>query len=85
MKRQAGIGALLLACVGLVLGATVLRSDIAQATGLAQSVTVNNTAAQAVPVREQNLDGQNIRVHEEGTAAVRSADEEIAVTKNVVD
>jgi hypothetical protein len=70
LKRQAGIGALLLVCVGVILGATVFRSDIAQATGLAQSVTVNNTAAQAVPVREQNLDGGNIKVHEEGTANV---------------
>jgi hypothetical protein len=37
MKHQAGIGALLLLCVGIVLGATVFRADIAQATGLAQS------------------------------------------------
>jgi hypothetical protein len=80
MKRQAGIGALLLVCVGVVLGATVFRSDIAQATGLAQSVTVNNTAAQAVPVREQNLDGGNIKVHEQGTVSVRSADKEVSVT-----
>ena len=70
MKRQAGISALLLVCVGVVLGATVFRSNIAQATGLAQSVTVNNTSANPVPVREQNLDGQNVRVHEEGTAPV---------------
>jgi hypothetical protein len=52
------------------LGTTVFRTDIAQATGLAQSVTVNNTSAQAVPVREQNLDAGNIKVHEEGTANV---------------
>jgi hypothetical protein len=57
----------------------VFRTDIAQATGLGQSVTVNNTAANpvpvnvtntAVPVREQNLDGGNIKVHEQGTANV---------------
>jgi hypothetical protein len=67
MKRQAGIGAMLLVCVGVFLGATVFRSDIAQATGLAQSVTVNNTPAEAVPVREQNLDANgNVRVHEQG-------------------
>src|SRR6266566_3412669 len=67
MRRQAGLTALLLVSVGVVLGATVFRSDIAQATGLAQDVTVNNTPAQAVPVREQNLDASgNIRVHEQG-------------------
>jgi hypothetical protein len=71
MRRQAGVGALLLIGVGVILGTTVFRSDIAQATGLAQSVTVNNTAAQAVPVREQNLnDAGNIKVHEQGTADV---------------
>ena len=53
MQRRATISALLLVGVGVVLGATVFRADIAQATGLAQSVTVANTAAQAVPVREQ--------------------------------
>lgn len=72
MRRQAIIGALLLVGVGVVLGTTVFRADIAQATGLAQSVTVNNTAAKPLPVEEQNLDGSNIRVHEEGTARVRT-------------
>jgi hypothetical protein len=67
MRRQAGLMALLLVSVGVVLGVTVFRSDIAQATGLAQSVTVDNTHAQAVPVREQDLDASgNIRVHEQG-------------------
>jgi hypothetical protein len=73
MRRQAGIGALLLVCVGVVLGATVFRSNIAQATGLkqSQSVIVDNTAANPVPVREQNLDGSgNVKVHEQGTANV---------------
>lgn len=94
MRRHAIIVALLLVGVGVVLGATVFRADIAQGTGLAQSVTVANTTTNpvpvnvtntAVPVREQNLDGQNIRVHEEGTAAVRSADEEISLTKTVYE
>jgi hypothetical protein len=80
MRRQATVGALLLVTVGVVLGATVFRSDIAQATGLAQAVTVSNTAAQAVPVREQNLDGGNIKVHEQGTVSVRSADQEVSAT-----
>src|SRR5215467_4188747 len=72
MRKQAGLGALLLISVGVVLGATVFRSDIAQATGLAPgpNVVVTNTPAQAVPVREQNLDGGNIKVHEQGTAKV---------------
>ena len=79
MQRKATISALLLVGVGVVLGATVFRADIAQATGLAQAVTVNNTAINpvpvnvtntAVPVREQNLDGGNIKVHEQGTADV---------------
>jgi hypothetical protein len=74
MRQRASIGAVLLVVVGVVFGATVFRSDIAQATGLAQSVTVNNTAANPVPVREQNLDGGNIKVHEEGTALTRDID-----------
>jgi hypothetical protein len=73
MGRQAIIGALLLIGVGIALGATMFRFDIAQATGLAESVTVDNTAAQAVPVREQDLDRGNIRVHEEGTANIQGA------------
>ena len=79
MRRQALIGALLLVGVGVVLGATVFRTDIAQATGLAQSVTVNNTPAEAVPVREQNLDGSKIRVHEEGTADVNVTNSSLSV------
>jgi hypothetical protein len=64
---------MLLVGVGVVLGATVFRTDIAQATGLdkqAQNVIVKNTSAQAVPVLEQNLDGGNIKVHEQGTVPV---------------
>jgi hypothetical protein len=53
MRRNAIIGALLLIVVGVALGATVFRIDIAQATGLAQSVTVDNTAANPVPVLPQ--------------------------------
>jgi hypothetical protein len=62
MQRRASIGALLLVASGAILGATVFRTDIAQATGLAQPPT---------PVREQNLDGGgNIRVHEQGVVPV---------------
>ena len=74
MRRNAIIGALLLIVVGVALGATVFRTDIAQATRLAQSVTVDNTPAQAVPVREQNIDGNgNIKVREQGVVRVRPA------------
>ena len=50
MRRQAIIGALLLIGVGVVLGTTVFRADIAQATGLGQSVTVVNSRANPVTV-----------------------------------
>jgi hypothetical protein len=72
MRRQATLGALLLVVLGVALGATVFRSDIAQATGLkqSQSVIVDNSPAEAVPVREQNLDSGNIKVHEQGTVDV---------------
>jgi hypothetical protein len=80
MRRRASISALLLIGVGVVLGATVFRTDIAQATGLAQSVTVNNTAGNPVPVREQNLDGSgNIKVHEQGTANVNVTNSSLTV------
>ncbi len=84
MQRPALIGAFLLVGVGVVLGATVFRADIAQATGLAQSVTVNNTAADPVPVREQNLDGGGrIRVHEAGTANVNVTNSALSVDGTV--
>jgi hypothetical protein len=58
---------------GAVLAGTVFRNDIAQAAGLAGSapVTVMNTPAQAVPVREQNLDSNgNVKVSVQGTVPV---------------
>jgi hypothetical protein len=62
MQRRAIVGALLLIGLGVVLGATVFRTDIARAAGLAK----------AQPVEEQNLDGDgDIRVHEQGTASVQ--------------
>jgi hypothetical protein len=74
MRRRALIGALLLIVAGVALGATVFRTDIAQATGLAQAVTVDNTAANPVPVRERNLDANgDIKVHEQGAVRVRPA------------
>ena len=81
MRRRAIIGALLLIVLGIALGATVFRTNIAQATGLAQAVTVDNTPANAVPVREQNRDGSgNIKVHEQGTANVNVTNSALSVT-----
>lgn len=68
MQRKALIGALVLIGVGVVLGATVFRTDIAQATGLAQAVTVANTASNPVPVREQAA-LQPVQVRDVGTFA----------------
>jgi hypothetical protein len=80
MRRRAMIGWLLLIGVGVVLGTTVFRIDIAQATGRAQSVTVDNTTANPVPVREQNTDANgNIKVHEQGTANVNVANSSLTV------
>jgi hypothetical protein len=71
MRRQAIIAALLIVGVGVVLGATVFRADIAQATGLDK---------QATPVREINLDAdRNIRVHEQGTARVNVTNSSLPV------
>src|SRR6266545_4402177 len=65
------VSALLLVALGIVLGSTVFRDEIARAAGLAQGVFISNTPDQAVPVREQNLDNQgHIGVHEQGTANV---------------
>ncbi len=84
MRQKAIIGGLLLIAVGVVLGATVFRTDIAQATGLAQSVIVANTTTNPVPVKEQNLDGRNIRVHEEGTANVNVTNSSVLTTAAAV-
>ncbi|SRR6266496_3376713 len=71
MRKRAVVGALLLVVVAMVLGGTVFRDQLASARSLAQDVTINNTPAQPVPVREQDLDTSgNIRVHEQGTAQV---------------
>jgi hypothetical protein len=71
MRRRALMGALLLIALGVALGATVFRTDIAQATGLAK---------EPIPVIVQNTP---LPVHEQGTVAVRSADEEVSVTRTV--
>ena len=81
MKRQLVLLAAVL-IVGAILGATVLRTDVAEATSLAQSVFVNNTTADPVPVVEQNLDKNNgaIRVHEQGVVPTRQAGQPFSIT-----
>jgi hypothetical protein len=69
MRKTAAVAAALVVA-SLVLGATVLREPIAKAASPFQNVIIANTSTNPVPVAEQNLDGANIRVHEEGTAAV---------------
>lgn len=83
MARKSMIGGFALVGIGVVLGTTVFRNDIAQATGLApapSNVVVSNTPAQAVPTREQNLDGSgNIKVHEQGTTNVNVTNSGLSV------
>ena len=74
MPRQAIIGALLLIGVGVVLGTTVFRADIAQATGLAQSVTVANTTTNPVPVAVQGQTELVVQHTFTGPAAVGNID-----------
>src|SRR3954447_7853128 len=69
MRKTVAV-AVALVMASLVLGATVLREPIANAASPFQNVIIGNTSTDPVPVAEQNLDGANIRVHEEGTAAV---------------
>src|SRR5262245_9778400 len=80
MRRRAIIGALLLIVVGVALGTTVFRDDIANARSLAQAVTIDNTTANPVPVREQNTAGGNIKVHEQGTANVNVTNSALSIT-----
>jgi hypothetical protein len=80
--KKLSLAALLLVAA-TVLGATVLREPVADAAATL-NVFVSNDSAHPVPVSETNTDtGGNIKVHEQGTAAVRSADEEVSVTRTV--
>jgi hypothetical protein len=65
-KYGIGAGGMLLLVMAILL-ATGWGSAVAAQIS---SVFVTNDAAHAVPVREQNLDNGNIKVHEEGTANV---------------
>jgi hypothetical protein len=65
VQRRAVLGALLLTALGVALGATVFRTDVARVKGLGQPPP---------PVREQNLDGnRSIRVHEQGRVVAAPA------------
>jgi hypothetical protein len=55
---------------GALLGGTVFKGAIADAATPFTNVIIGNTSTEPVPVTEQNVDNGNIRVHEEGTAAV---------------
>lgn len=80
MRRRTIIGSLLLIAVGVSLGGTVLQDQVANARAFAQAVTVDNTPANAVPVREQNRDANgNIKVHEQGTANMNVTNSALAV------
>jgi hypothetical protein len=68
----------LVAGVGFAMLVTIIFLATGWGSAVAAQITsvfVTNDAAHAVPVREQALDGNNIRVHEEGTANVKSADQ----------
>ena len=80
----------LLVAAGAALGGTVLRNPIAYAATNVPQMFVSNDSAHAVPVREQNLDaGNNLRVHEQGTANVNVTNTydpaRSAITASVLD
>jgi hypothetical protein len=57
MRAQTIIGAVVFISVGVLLGGTVLRGQVADAKSLAQAVVVSNTPAQAVPVHPAPASG----------------------------
>jgi hypothetical protein len=69
MQRRARIGALLLIGVGVVLGATVFRTDIAQATGLAQSAGPPMWTGTWRPINSTSVlhDGKTITLVQKGS------------------
>jgi hypothetical protein len=82
--KKLSLAALLLVAA-TVLGATVLKEPVADAAATL-NVFVTNDSTHPVPVRETNTDaGGNLKVHEQGTAAVRSADEEVSVTRTLFE
>jgi hypothetical protein len=66
--------------VGLVLGSTVFRAQVAHAASSVLNVFVTNDTSHAVPVRDQNTDANgDIKVHEQGTANVNVTNSSLSV------
>ena len=78
MTKTGLTASLLSLLAGTTLGATLLHEPLASAAAKAPSFFVSNDAAHAVPVREQNLDGNgSVKVHEQGTARVEVTNESL--------
>jgi hypothetical protein len=79
MRKAVVLGIALLVTSVVVLGGTVFRQQVADASSIL-SVFVTNDSSHPVPVREQNLDGGgNIKVHEQGTANVNVTNSSLTV------
>lgn len=83
MVRKVGV-ALLLVCMSVVLGATVLREPIAHAAEKLTPVFVTNGAANPVPVAQQGtadvrVANATLPVQQQGTADVRVANATLSV------
>ena len=77
--RKAVVLAIALLVTSVVLGGTVFRQQVADASALL-NVFVTNDSSHPVPVREQNLDANgNIKVHEQGTANVNVTNSSLSV------
>jgi hypothetical protein len=84
MRKAVVLGIALLVTSVVVLGGTVFRQQVADASSIL-SVFVTNDSSHPVPVREQNLDASgNIKVHEQGTANVNVTNSSLSVTAPAV-
>jgi hypothetical protein len=82
--RRTLIAAVGLVVMSLVVGATVLRPQVAQAAQGIADVFVTNDATHPLPTREQNVDTNgNIKVDEQGTANVNITNPTLPVTGTV--
>jgi hypothetical protein len=80
MRKALVLGIVLLVTSVVVLGGTVFRQQVADASSLL-NVFVTNDSSHPVPVREQNVDANgNIKVHEQGTANVNVTNSGLTVT-----
>jgi hypothetical protein len=79
MRKAQVLGIMLLVISALVLGGTVFRQQVADASALL-NVFVTNDSSHPVPVKEQNVDANgNIKVHEQGTADVRVTNSSLTI------